>query len=54
MKKLMNMNLKNIGMYFNGMDHSTIIHNIKKIENDIQTDSAFAQKIEMLKKDIIN
>ncbi len=54
MKKLMNMSLKNIGLYFNGMDHSTIIHNIKKIENDIQTDSVFAQKIEMLKKDIIN
>ena len=54
MKKLIDMNLNNIGMYFNGMDHSSIIHNIKKIENDIQTDSVFAQKIEMLKKDIIN
>ena len=41
-----------IGLEFGGKDHSTVIHSVEKIENEIKVNTDLAQIIEKLKKDI--
>ena len=53
-KNLMDKKLKEIGDYFGGKDHSTVIHAIKKIEEDISSDINIKSTIEDIKKDIKN
>lgn len=53
-KNLMDKKLKEIGDYFGGKDHSTIIHAIKKIEENIESDLIFKSTIDDLIKDIKN
>ena len=40
------MSLKEIGMHFGGMDHSSIIHAIKIAQNLLQTDKQYKKKFE--------
>jgi chromosomal replication initiator protein len=35
-----------IGELFGGRDHSTVIHSIRKVEEDMQRDPAFRQQVE--------
>ena len=46
------MSLKEIAEYLGKKDHSTIIHGVKKIEQDIQKEENFRNTIEVLKKKI--
>ena len=39
------LSLKTIGLYYGGRDHSTVVHAIKWVENNIKNDSNFARRI---------
>ena len=41
-----------IGTEFGGKDHSTVMHSVEKIENEIKVNKDLANIIEKLKKDI--
>ena len=41
-----------IGIEFGGKDHSTVMHSVEKIENEIKVNKDLANIIEKLKKDI--
>lgn len=44
--------LKQIGQYFGGRDHSTVIHAIQSVHTQIDADSAFKKTVEDLKKQL--
>ena len=52
MKKLTNYSLQAIGQFFNGRDHSTIIHAITTVEKRIKDDRMFASKIKRVEEEI--
>lgn len=43
-----------IGIEFGGKDHSTVMHSVDKIENEIKVNKDLANIVEKLKNDIIN
>lgn len=53
MKKTTFCSLQAIGSFVGGRDHSTVIHAITKIENLINEDASFAQKIKALEQEIL-
>ncbi len=48
-KELFDVSLVEIGRMFGGRDHSTVIHSITKVEEEIATDPAFRQRVEELR-----
>ncbi|HEX8831168.1 MAG TPA: chromosomal replication initiator protein DnaA, partial [Longimicrobium sp.] len=48
-KELFDVSLVEIGKMFGGRDHSTVIHSIGKVEEDIAADPAFRQRVEELR-----
>jgi chromosomal replication initiator protein len=44
--------LPEIGRRFGGRDHTTVLHAVRKIENLVGNDSAFAEEIESLKRQL--
>jgi chromosomal replication initiator protein len=44
--------LPEIGRRFGGRDHTTVLHAVRKIENLVTTDSALAEEIEILKRQL--
>jgi chromosomal replication initiator protein len=44
--------LPEIGRRFGGRDHTTVLHAVRKIENLVNTDSALAEEIEILKRQL--
>jgi chromosomal replication initiator protein len=51
-KKYTKNSLKEIGKHFGGKDHSTVIHSIKVVENQLEVDKKFKDDIDELKKRI--
>jgi chromosomal replication initiator protein len=49
-KEIFDTSLVEIGRLFGGRDHSTVIHSIGKVEEDMATDLAFRQRVETLRK----
>ena len=49
MRELLDLPLVEIGKQFGGRDHSTVIHSIQKIEQDMSESDAFRQKVERLR-----
>lgn len=47
-KQLTQHSLKSIGMHFGGRDHSTVIHALRSVDNEIATNPRFRQTIEDL------
>ena len=45
-KEVLDTSLVQIGEVFGGRDHSTVIHSIRKIEQDMEVDSAFRREVE--------
>jgi len=45
-KETLGISLVRIGELFGGRDHSTVIHSIRKVEEDMQRDPAFRQQVE--------
>jgi chromosomal replication initiator protein len=48
-KELFDVSLVEIGRMFGGRDHSTVIHSIAKVEEEIRTDPAFRARVEELR-----
>jgi len=48
-KELFDVSLVEIGRMFGGRDHSTVIHSIAKVEEDMGADPAFRQRVEELR-----
>ena len=44
--------LPEIGRRFGGRDHTTVLHAVRKIENLVHTDTALAEEIELLKRQL--
>ncbi len=51
-KELTRISLKNVGLYFGGRDHSTVIHACTSIQNLIDTDANFAEIAKNIKNKI--
>jgi chromosomal replication initiator protein len=49
-KHLSNLTLKEIGETFGGKDHSTILHSIKAVDIQMETDKNFLAKVEEIEK----
>lgn len=52
MKKYTDKSLREIGSSLGGRDHSTVMHAYTKIEQKIERDATFAQKMKMIEQDI--
>jgi chromosomal replication initiator protein len=51
-KQLTLRSLPEIGRRFGGRDHTTVLHAVRKIENLVSTDTALAEEIELLKRQL--
>jgi chromosomal replication initiator protein len=51
-KKMTNQSLRTIGLDFGGRDYSTVIHSLKKIESELETDRELQKKISAIEKTI--
>jgi chromosomal replication initiator protein len=49
MRELLDLSLVEIGNYFGGRDHSTVIHAVNKVEEDVGTDDGFRTRVELLR-----
>lgn len=49
-KSCTNSSLKQIGKFFNGRDHSTVIHANQAVSNLLETDAEFRKQVEEVKK----
>ena len=52
-RTITNESFPKIGIDFGGKDHSTVMHSVEKIENEIKTNKEMAAIIEKLKKEIV-
>lgn len=53
-KELTTKSLPDIGRSFGGKDHSTVIHAVKKVKENVEKDKEFATNLEILRKSIEN
>jgi chromosomal replication initiator protein len=51
-RELLDMPLVEIGRLFGGRDHSTVIHSIQKVEEDIRKDDAFHARVQQLRAEL--
>jgi chromosomal replication initiator protein len=49
MRELLDLPLTQIGQHFGGRDHSTVIHSVNKVEQDMESDPAVRDRIEVLR-----
>jgi chromosomal replication initiator protein len=47
-KQLTSRSLPEIGRAFGGRDHTTVMHAVRKVEELVKLDSAFAEDVELL------
>jgi chromosomal replication initiator protein len=52
MRELLDIPLIEIGKAFGGRDHSTVIHSINKVEEDIRTDDTFGARVQAVRVDL--
>ena len=50
MRKLTPMSLPDIGEFFGGMDHSSVLHSVKKVEKLLETDGNIRKTVEELER----
>jgi chromosomal replication initiator protein len=51
-KSFTDKSLKAIGEHFGGKDHSTVIYSCKAIQDMIETDARFAEKVEQMEHNL--
>ena len=51
-KETLGISLSRIGEYFGGRDHSTVIHSIKKVEEEMERDPAFRSLVEATRQEL--
>jgi chromosomal replication initiator protein len=49
-KELFGLSLVDIGRLFGGRDHSTVIHSIAKVEEEIASDEGFRARIQEIRR----
>jgi chromosomal replication initiator protein len=49
-KEVFGLSLVEVGRLFGGRDHSTVIHSIAKVEEDMAADPALAKRIQALRR----
>jgi chromosomal replication initiator protein len=52
MKETLGMSLVRIGEYFGGRDHSTVIHSIRKVEEQMEADPVFRRQVEDAREEL--
>lgn len=52
MRELLDLPLTQIGGYFGGRDHSTVIHSIRKVEQQLGEDTAFHDRVDSLRSQL--
>ena len=52
-RELTDISLTNIGKILDRKDHTTVLHGVNKIEEQLATNTELAQHIEIIKKKII-
>jgi chromosomal replication initiator protein len=52
MREVLGLTLAQIGTHFGGRDHSTVIHSVRKVEEQMRVDSAFRREVEALKEEL--
>ncbi len=53
-RDMLDLPLAEIGGHFGGRDHSTVIHSIDKVEQEMDADDAFREKIEDLRQELVH
>jgi chromosomal replication initiator protein len=53
MKKVTDKSLRDIGFYLGGKDHSTVMHALKKVQYQADSDHSFAAKLKKMEKEIL-
>jgi chromosomal replication initiator protein len=48
-RELLNLSLVEVGNLFGGRDHSTVIHAVNKVEEDLGTDDAFRTRVSLIR-----
>jgi chromosomal replication initiator protein len=51
-RELLDLPLVEIGRHFGGRDHSTVIHSINKVEEDLRSDDAFHARVEGIRGEL--
>ena len=51
-RSMTNLSLDAIGREFGDRDHTTVLHSLDKVENQMKTDSAFAEVVKEIKTNI--
>ena len=51
-RSMTNLSLDDIGREFGDRDHTTVLHSLDKVENQMKTDKAFAETIKEIKTNI--
>ena len=49
-KEITNHSLKRIGLHFGGRDHSTVIHAVRSVEDQVDTDPSFREMVTAIRK----
>jgi chromosomal replication initiator protein len=49
MRELLDLSLVEIGNHFGGRDHSTVIHAVNKVEEEMSGDDGFRTRVELLR-----
>ncbi len=52
-RKVLDMQLVEIGQAFGGRDHSTVIHSVDKVERQITRDSGFRERIDLARQELL-
>jgi chromosomal replication initiator protein len=52
-RELLELPLVEIGKLFGGRDHTTVIHSLQKVEEDMRTDESFRAKVQALRTDLV-
>jgi chromosomal replication initiator protein len=52
MRELLDLPLTAIGDFFGGRDHSTVIHSINKVEEEMAGDDAFRNRVDALRAEL--
>ncbi|HEY8469756.1 MAG TPA: chromosomal replication initiator protein DnaA, partial [Longimicrobiales bacterium] len=53
MRQLLGLSLVEIGRLFGGRDHSTVIHSIEKVEQEMAADPAFRARVEAIRAELV-
>jgi chromosomal replication initiator protein len=52
-RELLDTPLVRIGQLFGGRDHSTVIHSIRKVEEQMEEDSEFRERVEAARNELL-